>query len=544
MAVASIDTIPHQELEGQSVLVRIDAEDDTNLRRSLSTLALAAEAGARIVVATHYGLPAEAPRVDAIAARLGELLGRSVGKLDEWQGEAGLRAVSHLDAGDIVMVENLAFEPGEETGDDKLAEALGRLCDIYCNDAFALSHQVRASTVGVAKRAKRAVAGLAFERELSILEIMLGEPRHPSVALLGGQVSKEKLLLAEEIARHADRTLVAGELAFPFLIARERFVNSAAVTEEMVVIAERMIREAADNNRILSTPADFIVVDIETFGHLSHGQRPGPENPLKNVTENELGTDQIICDIGTATRWSWSDGFGPARTIFWHGPVGICEIDLFCEGSRFFATELAKRTWPTVHRTVVCGRSLISGLRRVGFPTEEIRHVSHGGRAALHYFAGRPLPAVDVLNQMENATPKPFRVLIPLSGSERDVSSLEAAADTVASRAEIVLLHVRSGLDEEQYPDLGARLSETERLEHRIESERIFARANAILAGRGLVATRQLAVRGRPAKIILRYARRLQAELLVLAAESDVVGAAARRMIDGAPCATLVARPR
>jgi phosphoglycerate kinase len=541
MGVASIDTIPKHELESQSVLVRIDAEDDTSLRDSLSTLALTGEAGARVVLATHCG-PAKVPRVDVIAARLGELLGRPVGKLDNWQGEAGLSAVAHLAAGEIVMIENLAFEPGEESGDDKLADALARLCNIYCDDAFALSHQVRASTVGVARRAARAVAGLSFERELRILEIMLGEPRGSSLALLGGEVSKEKLLLAEEIARHTDQTLIAGEMAVPFLIARERFVSRAAVTEEMVVIAERMIREAADNDRTLNTPADFIVVDVETFARLSRGERPGPRNPLKNVTENELGTEQVICDIGTLTRRSWSDRFGPARTIFWHGPVGISEIDLFCEGSRFLARELARRMWPVVHRTVVCGRSLLSALRRVGFSTEEIRHVSHGDRAALHYFAGRPLPAVEVLNQMENATPRPFRVLIPLSGSERDVSSLEAAADTVASRAEIVLLHVRSGLDEEQYPDLDARLSETERFERRIESERIFARANAIFAGRGLVATRQVAVRGRPAKIILRYARRLQAELLVLAAESGVVGAAARRMIDGAPCATLVAR--
>jgi nucleotide-binding universal stress UspA family protein len=124
------------------------------------------------------------------------------------------------------------------------------------------------------------------------------------------------------------------------------------------------------------------------------------------------------------------------------------------------------------------------------------------------------------------------------------VSSLQAVAETVKPLAEIVLLHVRSGLDEEQYPDFAAGLSETERLERRIESERIFARANAILANRGLVATRQLAVQGRPTKIILRYARRLQAQLLVLAAEARRVGAAARRMIDHAPCATLIARPR
>src|SRR5918999_2921367 len=149
MRMASIDTVPPKELGGQAVLVRIDAEDEPKLRDSLTTLALVSEAGARVVVATHYGLPPDAPRVDALAARLTELLGRPVGKLDDWKGEAGLAAVSHLAEGEIVLIENLAFESGEEGADEKLADALARLTEIYCNDAFALSHQVRASTVSV-----------------------------------------------------------------------------------------------------------------------------------------------------------------------------------------------------------------------------------------------------------------------------------------------------------------------------------------------------------------------------------------------------------
>jgi phosphoglycerate kinase len=130
------------------VLVRIDAEDELKLRDSLSTLAFLSESRARVIVATHSGAPPDPPRLNVLASRLSELLGRSVGKLDEWKGEAGLRAVTHLDEGAIMMLENLAFEAGEEVGDDKLADALGRLSDIYCNEAFALSHQVRASTVG------------------------------------------------------------------------------------------------------------------------------------------------------------------------------------------------------------------------------------------------------------------------------------------------------------------------------------------------------------------------------------------------------------
>src|SRR5262249_33859720 len=154
--------------------------------------------------------------------------------------------------------------------------------------------------------------------------------------------------------------------------------------------------------------------------------------PSRNVTEHELTQDQIICDIGTVTQWSWSDLFAHVRRIFWHGPVGISEIDIFCEGSRFLASQLVSRTWPAVHRRVVCGQSLIASLRRIGFRTERILHLTSSGRAALHYFAGRPLPAVEVLNKAVEPRHEAHPVLIPLNGSESDRCAVHAAADVIA----------------------------------------------------------------------------------------------------------------
>jgi nucleotide-binding universal stress UspA family protein len=187
----------------------------------------------------------------------------------------------------------------------------------------------------------------------------------------------------------------------------------------------------------------------------------------------------------------------------------------------------------------------VAALRRIGFPLQNIKHLTHAGRSALHYFAGRPLPAVDVLRQAGETTPRqPYRVLIPLNGSKRDISSLAAAAEIVARHSEIILLHVYAGPDEEQYPDVIEILSAAEKLERRMMSERIFARANAILAEQGLVAARQMVVQGRPTTIILRYAQRLKAQLIVLVAEGTFATFGARRVVDHAPCATLVARPR
>jgi phosphoglycerate kinase len=480
-----------------------------------------------------------------VAARVAELLGRPVNKLEEWKGEAGMRAVSRLLEGEILILENLAYEDGEDVGDDKLADALSQLADIYCNDAFALAHEVRASTVGAAKRAKRAVGGVTFEHELHMLELMLAKRTPPILAIFGGELSKDKMLLAETITRSAHRTLIAGQMAFPFLVARSLIAYRPGVTPEMIIIAERMMAEARDNRRDLNTPSDFTVVDRKTFERLSRGEPIAPAPPVQNVAEDKIAPDQIICDIGETTRWAWSDCLSPARTIFWHGPLGICEIDLFCEGSRFLATELAERTWPSLHRRVVCGSSLVAALRRIGFPLQNIKHLTHAGRSALHYFAGRPLPAVDVLRQAGETTPRqPYRVLIPLNGSERDISSLSAAAGIVARHTEIILLHVYTGPDEERYPDVIEMLSAAEKLERRMISEQIFARANALLAEHGLVAARQLVVQGRPTTMILRYGRRLGADLIVLVAAGALATFGARRVLNRAGCAILVARPR
>ena len=544
MRLASIDAIQARELAGLPVLVRIDAEDDARLRDALPTLAHLMDAHARIVIATHRGsIPDKAPAVEPIAAILSEMLGRPVNILEDWQVETGLRAVSRLSDGEILVIGNLARETGESSADDALAQALGRLCSIYCNEAFPRAHEIRASTVGVVKQVERACAGIAFERELNILDSMLGAVRTPSMAVLGGEASKEKLLLAEAVARRVERTLIAGQLVFPFLAARGIVTANAAVTDEMVTIAERMMGEARASKRTLSTPSDFTAVHTRAFEGLSRGRR-FVDPPIKNLGENDINRDLVLCDIGAATRWSWSDCFGPARTIFWHGPVGICEIDPFCTGSCFLAEALANRTWPALHRVLVCGGSLLAALERSGFAPQTIRHATRAGMAALHYFAERPLPAVDVLERATAGEAEPARVLIPLDGSERDSLSLHAAADASARDAKIFLLHVRPGPDEEQYPDISAAFNEAEKLARRIESERIFARANAILAARGLLSTQQVAIQGPPIKVILRYAQRMTAELLVVAATGALQHLGARRLVDGAPCAALVARPR
>jgi len=517
-ALFSIDDIPSTELFGRRVMVRIEAEDDLTLQNSLSTVAFLSRSGARVIIAAPEHLSDK-------RSRLTQLLGREVHKLDEWKGETGLRAVTHLPEGGITFIEDLALEPGERMADDNLANELAHLCDIYCNDAFAVSHHVTASTFAVAKKAKLAVAGLVFGHEWSLLKVTLGGPSVPTLALLGGDLSKEKLLLAQEIARRSDHTLVAGRLSFPFLVARgvlpDDATVSAVVSDDMIAIAEQMMREAQDDKRFISTPPDFTVMDTTKFERLRRGER-FMTIPLRNVKEDELKTEHTICDIGSVTRWNWSDLLGHVRRVFWHGPLGICEIDVFCQGSQFLASQLIGRTWPEVHRTIICGQSLTAALRRTGFPTERVRYFTSSGLAALHYFAGWPLPAVEVLKAGGEPGRQGCHVLIPLNGSENDRAALHAAADIAARDAKVCLLHVRSGLDEEEHPDFIAALTKAERLERRIQSERIFAEANGILASRGLVSANQMAAQGKPNTVISRHAARMGVRLIAMAGGNHV----------------------
>jgi phosphoglycerate kinase len=388
---ASVSSIPRNQLRGQRILVRIDAEDDATLRDSIATLSFLSQSGARVLAAADSN--------HQISRRLAEWLGRPVNQIEDWKSDRGLHASTHLREGGIAFISNLAHEPGEWAADDTLADALSYVCDIYCNEAFALSHQIRASTVGVATKAQQAVAGLAFDRELRAIQRILRQPRKPLVSILGGELSIGKLLLAEEIARRSDRTFIAGQLVFPFLAAKGLGFSGPPVSDRMIRIAERMLTEARDSKRFLFTPDDFIVVHESKFERLARGEYFPLKPPTQTITEAGIQPDHVIGDIGEVTRWRWKDTFGLARTIFWHGPVGITELELFRDGSRFLSGEIARYSGDHVSRSYVCGRSLTAAIRSFGFSTETIGHLTPAGRTALQYFAGGLLPAVEALSR-------------------------------------------------------------------------------------------------------------------------------------------------
>ncbi|HXG64418.1 MAG TPA: phosphoglycerate kinase, partial [Blastocatellia bacterium] len=436
------------------------------------TLAYLMEAGARVVVAAHLGSyePGANPlRLDGLAAQLSARLGRPVALLEGWDKDEMLRAVNRLHDGELLVLENLSREPGEETNAPEFAELLAGLCDIHCNDAFTLAHELRASTVGVARRIRRSVAGRAFDHELAMFRQTLDDPARPVLTILGGRLSEEKLAMVEVIARRSDVLLLGGELCLPFLIAQGHDAGGAEVTGEMVMLAERILSAARRGKREIDTPLDFMTIRKAELERMKQGGRfaLGPE--VSNTPAREVRHDRVICDIGETTRWAWSGRFGFARTIFWHGPVGLCEYEPFAEGTRFLANELVNRTWPGMHRAIIAGGSLTAAIRKMKLATKDNHHLSLAGKPALHYFAGRSLPAVDALCQSAMSTGEPPRVLIPLGSPDSDVSALRVAAELGKGGAEIYLLHVQPGFDEERHADIAKVKSEAERLEKRMQ---------------------------------------------------------------------------
>jgi phosphoglycerate kinase len=559
-ALTSVGRLSAEELAGRIVLLRIDGAveagapevlwDDT-LERCMPTLDLLTAARARVALLCHADAGdsgcslSEAQR--ALGRRLAFLLRRRVEAVDDCRGTDAAKAVTGLREGDVLLLGNLAREPAEEENQPEFAGFLADLCDLYCNEAFGLAHQVRASTVGVAGKACQSVAGLEFDWTASMLAGAFDRPLRPFVAVFGGSLSTGRLLLLESIATRADAVLVGGELCVPFLKAQGRPAGAVAVPDEAVEIAAHILDDFRESKQELLLPQDFILVeagDLKCASSEKHrfsdaGTRGGS---VASWAGSQIASCQIAGDIGLSTRWAWSEKLGPARTMLWHGPLGVCELPPLCAGTLFFAEQVASRTWPSMHRTVVCGESLVRALRGSRLSGARIQQLSPAGTAILHYAARRPLPALEALCQPRaHGHRRRPSVVVALAGADEDAALARFAATWFADGARIHCVYAEPGPDEDRYPDLYVAMTEAERLAERLRAERIFARADAALASQGTAASTQALIHGNPSVKLIQRARDLAADVIVMGG-----GAAARRrysrdkVIAGAPCHVLV----
>lgn len=391
--------LPPESLSGRRVLLRVDynvpldeesdVSDDTRIRATLPTLELLREAGARIAVLAHLGRPAGRPvaalSLRPVSSRLGELLDGPVAFCPRTVGPDAQSAVTALGPGEIVVLENTRFLPGEETNDLELASQMAALGDVYVNDAFGAAHRAHASTAGVAEQVRArggpAVAGLLMERELRFLGQALTEPEHPFVAIIGGAKISGKIDVIEALLPRVDRLLVGGAMANTFLLALGLEVGASLVEEDRVRVAEDVLGRAGDR---LVLPVDCVVAD-----HLDADAR----TRIAERTAVERG--ERIGDIGPATRRLYGECVSTAATVLWNGPMGVFELPPFAEGTLAVARAAAEAT-DRGAVTILGGGDSAAAAEAAGV-TDRLTHVSTGGGASLEFLSGAALPGVEAL---------------------------------------------------------------------------------------------------------------------------------------------------
>ena len=386
-------TIREVDPRGKKVLFRADLNvplsdgkvaDDFRIRAVLPTLRWLVEREARVAVCSHLGRPegkvVEELRLKPVAERLGKLLGKPIPCLSDCVGPEVHRAVAALAPGELLMLENVRFHPGEERNDPKFARDLSAPFDLFVNDAFATAHRAHASTVGVAKYLP-AYAGLLMEREVEVLSGLLRAPQRPFYVLVGGKKAADKLGVLTGLLAHVDVFLIGGGVAFTFLSAQGLKVGKSVLDEKLIPTIKDLIRQIQEKGKELHLPVDVVVAP-----EIKEGVE------VKVISVQAIPETWMGLDIGPATVGRFAEVIQRAGTVVWTGPMGAFEVPPFGKGTEAMARALIG----SKAFTVVGGGETGEAVEKLGL-TEKFSYVSTGGGATLSFLQGEPMPALEVL---------------------------------------------------------------------------------------------------------------------------------------------------
>ncbi|NUW41619.1 phosphoglycerate kinase [Nonomuraea rhodomycinica] len=395
-------TIDDLDVKGRRVLVRADLNvpldgetitDDGRIRASVPTIQALTGRGAKVVVCAHLGRPkgkAE-PKYSLrpVAARLGELLGQDVAFATDVVGDSAQATVAGLQDGQVALLENLRYEPGEESKDDQarreFAEKLAGLAELYVGDGFGAVHRKHASVYDVPKLLPHAAGGLVVA-EVEVLRRLTEHPERPYVVVLGGAKVSDKLGVIASLLTKVDRLLVGGGMAYTFLRAQGHEVGQSLLQEDQLDQVRGFLDQAAERGVELVLPVD--VLAATEFGK---------DAPHDVVEASAIPADRQGLDIGPKTRELFAAKLADARTVFWNGPMGVFEFDAFAGGTRAVAEALIASD----AFTVVGGGDSAAAVRRLGLPEDGFSHISTGGGASLEYLEGKTLPGLAALEDAE-----------------------------------------------------------------------------------------------------------------------------------------------
>ncbi len=389
-------TVREIEFDSKTVLVRVDYNlpmdenghiaDDNRIRATLPLINYLVDRGAKIVLASHMGRPkgkpAAALTLAPAAERLSELVGFQVGFVDDCIGPKVKERVDLLEPGQIILLENLRFYKGEEENDPEFARSLAALCQIYVNDAFAVSHRSAASIVAVTRFVDEACAGFLLEQEVKCFHDSIENPRRPLLAIIGGAKVSSKLAALENMLNHVDALVIGGAMANTFLKSQGHEVGASMVEADLVETADRIVQQARERRINLILPVDLVAAD-----------RFDADAQTRIVDAAAVPQGWMALDIGPATGVLFARAVQDAATIVWNGPMGVFEMTPFGRGTKTVADAVAAST----AFSVVGGGDTGLAVNLCGV-ADKMSYVSTGGGAFLHLMEGKKLPGVVALD--------------------------------------------------------------------------------------------------------------------------------------------------